>query len=251
MSSLPVRKIPGFPPGVQAAMTWRGVSDKPWGFNLAMHTEEPGDEPAARRRALEQALGVQVQWLTQVHGATCHVATEITTAPEADACMTTTDSLACAVMVADCLPVLMTLESGTAVAAAHAGWRGLASGVLESSLAALVRNQGDRRVVAWLGPCIGSNDFEVGPEVLSAFGGPQGVNACHFRPSPRKPGHWMADLQGIALSAMERWASMHDCRIRWAAPPAGCTIREPMTWFSYRRERMTGRMAGLIWRESQ
>ncbi|MEY3572737.1 MAG: peptidoglycan editing factor PgeF [Pseudomonadota bacterium] len=251
MNEYPVSRIPGFPPNVHAVMTSRGASETPWGFNLAVHTGEPGQAVAARRQALEDALGVQVQWLSQVHGAACHVATEITTAPAADACMTTNPFLACAVMVADCLPVLMSLESGASVAAAHAGWRGLASGVLESSLAALVRHQDDRRVVAWLGPCIGPYDFEVGPEVLEAFGGPEGINATHFQPSPLKQGHWMADLQGLAQSAIERWISAHDCEIRWAAPPGGCTIRESKTWFSYRRERVTGRMAGLIWRESQ
>lgn len=248
---IPARFIPGFPPGVRAVMSSRGVQDTPWGFNLATHTGEPPDAVAIRRAALEAEWGIRIQWLQQVHGSHVQVLPAAQATPQADASTTRSPGLACAVMVADCLPVLMALESGQAVAAAHAGWRGLAAGVLEASLESLVGNLGRQTVVAWLGPCIGAGDFEVGPEVLDAFGGPRGPLAQHFRPSPHRSGHFLADLQGLAMSTMERWAFVHECRIRWAAPPGGCTIREASTWFSYRREGTTGRMAGLIWREIQ
>jgi len=253
---LPILSVSGFPPGVGAVMTWRGSDPEPYGFNLALHT---GDEPERvrfRRAALSEWIQAEPVWLNQVHGKDVALlkdrsGTSTLESPTADASLSRDPGLACTVLVADCLPVLMSLASGEAVAAAHAGWRGLAAGVLEASLDALAQGAPQRVVVAWLGPCIGPSHFEVGPDVLEAFGGLHGNQGRHFRPSPDRPDRWFADLQGLAMTAMLRWSQQSACRLEWAGPPGGCSVQDQERWFSYRRESRTGRMAACIWRENQ
>lgn len=253
----PVLRLPGFPPGVQAAITWRGPQATPFGYNLALHT---GEDPLAvqqRREALAQWIGAEPCWLQQVHGSSVH---ELSAAGSlasdhppavADASLTRAAGLACTVMVADCLPLLLALSSGERVAAVHAGWRGLAAGVIEASLDALTHEIDQPGVVAWLGPCIGPASFEVGAEVLEAFGGKDGLRACHFRLSQVRSDRWFADLQGLAMTALLQWTDRRGAQLRWAGPPGGCTVQAAARWFSFRREGATGRMAALIWREGQ
>lgn len=254
---LPLITIPGFPTGVRALMSWRGAEQTAWGYNLATHTGEPPEAVLERRATLAYAIKARPHWLEQVHGRRvvelrddAHLAPDPGPA-QADASVSRSWGEASAVLVADCLPVLMALTSGAAVAAAHAGWRGLQAGVLQATLDRLTANApASDEVVAWLGPCIGAQAFEVGPEVREAFCGPQAAYAKSFRPSPGRTGHWIADLQGLAMVTMLDWASRHHRVLRWAAPPGGCTVHEATQWFSYRREGRTGRMAALIWREN-
>ncbi len=230
------------PATVQAVTTTRagGVSRGLYAsFNLAAHV---GDDPSAvvaNRQHLQQSLNLPAEpaWLEQVHG------TEVVSldAPRpfghADASVTTRPGRVCAVLTADCLPVLFCNRAGTAVAAAHAGWRGLAAGVLEAAVAALNTAPGD--ILAWLGPAIGANAFEVGGEVRDAFLSRQAEAAAAFRLLPS--GKYLADLYALA-------------RLRLAAAGVTaiygggwCTHSEAERFFSYRRDGVTGRMASLIW----
>lgn len=258
------------PPGVGALMSLRGggVSPAPFdSFNLSLGV---GDEVRAvqeNRRRWQQALGLPSIWLRQVHGAQVlrltaehlHVpATE--TAPDAaalsrlaqdlptaDAAWTTERGLACQVGAADCMPVLLALRDGSAVAAAHAGWRGLAAGVLESTVHALCQGTGARSadLQAWLGPHIGPRQFEVGAEVLAAFGhAPDSADTNRFVYRARADGSpaWLANLARLALDRLE---SVGVARI---SQERACTVEDPSRFFSFRRDRVTGRMAAAIWR---
>jgi YfiH family protein len=231
-----------FPERVLALTTTRsgGVSHGDWqGFNLAEHV---GDDPAAvaaNRRELLSALptGTRIGWLQQEHG-TAVVSAERVAGDAADAAVSSTPGVACAVLTADCLPILLADVQGRCVAAVHAGWRGLAAGVLENALQAM--NLPPSRVLAWLGPCIGPDAFEVGADVCAAFdaGSDASVAAC-FRPGERR-GHWLADLQalaGLRLGALGVAAVQRDQR---------CTVAEQAQFYSYRRDGRTGRMASLI-----
>jgi polyphenol oxidase len=212
-----------------------------------------GDEPAAvseNRARLAAAIGAAPVWLRQVHGArVVRVgAADAGAAPqEADACWTDEPGVACAVQVADCLPVLLAARNGRAVAAAHAGWRGLVLGVVEAALAALCDaaacNPGE--VAAWLGPCIGPRRFEVGADVLQAFGAsPRSPDALRFvaRPRPDGSARWLANLPQLARDRL-RAAGVH--RI---AGGTWCTVEAASDFFSFRRDGVTGRMAALVWR---
>lgn len=167
-------------------------------------------------------------------------------APEADACVTTRLGVACTVLVADCLPVLFTDRQGRAVAAAHAGWRGLAGGVLEATLASLCRAAAcePSEVLAWLGPCIGPSAFEVGADVLEAFGVTAERAGPRFAYAPREDGspRWRADLPGLAQDRLQSLGMV-------SVTPSGlCTVADPLRFFSFRRDGRTGRMAASIWR---
>jgi polyphenol oxidase len=232
------------PTGVRAAVTTRvgGHSGGPFAsMNLAGHV---GDDPgavAANRAQLRAALGLPAEplWLTQVHGAGVARFEAGGTAPTADAAVATAPGQVCVVMVADCLPVIFAARDGGAVAVAHAGWRGLAAGVLERTLEALARPAGD--VLAWLGPCIGPQAFEVGEEVRQAFVATDAAAARRFAPNPR--GRWQADLAGLARDrlAAEGVTEIHG--------GGGCTYEDPSRFFSYRRDGVTGRFAALAWLE--
>jgi YfiH family protein len=236
------------PANVIALTTLRtgGCSVAPYAsLNLADHVEDDPAAVLANRAVLSRLLpaGTRVQWLTQVHGTGTIRAGEEEGNPIADASWSRTPGRACAVLTADCLPVLFCSRRGDVVAAAHAGWRGLLGGVLEYTIAAL--GVQPRQLLAWLGPAIGPAAFEVGAEVRAAFLAaasplqlPQ--TDASFVPSSAKPGHYFADLYSLA-------------RLRLAAlGPDGvfgggfCTFGEPDHYFSYRRDGRTGRMASLI-----
>jgi polyphenol oxidase len=233
------------PPNLRAVQTTRsgGVSAGPWeSLNLALHT---GDDPEAvhRNRALlSQALGLPRVpiWPIQVHGAAVTDTTAMTGAVEADAVVARAPGHVCSVQTADCLPVLFASLDGQSVAAAHAGWRGLASGVLEATLDAM--GHAPETVTAWLGPAIGPASFEVGPEVRAAFVADQASATGAFRSGTGD--RWFADIYHLARLRLER-AGLRDIH-----GGGRCTFTESETFFSYRRDRTCGRMATLIWRVS-
>lgn len=235
------------PAGVGACMSTRagGVSVGTYAsLNLGDHV---GDAPAAvaeNRQRYARTLGADPVWLRQVHGA--RVVDTGAVAPghtvEADGAWTDRPGVACVVLVADCLPVLLAASNGRAVGAAHAGWRGLAAGVVEQSLAAVARAAacGPQDVIAWLGPCIGPRQFEVGADVLEAFGG--FPPAC-FVPSPAHDGRarWLADLLGLARERLLRAGVRHIGGGHW------CTVGNASDFFSFRRDGVTGRLAAAVW----
>ena len=228
-----------------------GVSAAPWAsLNLGVAV---GDDPVAvaeNRRRFSAQIDARPFWLRQVHGARVVRATTggiDQPPPEADGVWTDEPGVACVVQVADCLPVLFAAPDGRAVAAAHAGWRGLAGGVLEATVRALCEGADCRpaELQAWLGPCIGPDQFEVGADVLVAFDGDTGGRAAaRFRSQPRPDGspRWLADLPGLASDRLVAAG---------LAPPGGgrwCTVSAPSRFFSYRRDGRTGRFAAAIWR---
>lgn len=237
--------------GVGALMSTRagGISAGPFAsLNLR---DGLGDDPAAvatNRDRFARALGGAPVMLNQVHGTRVVRLGAADTRPdapvhEADGSVTTEPGIACTVQVADCLPVLLAAPGG--VGAAHAGWRGLAGGVIENTVAALCAATGAApgELHAWLGACIGPRRFEVGAEVLEAFGadpsrqGPQ----AHF--VPQGAGKWMADLAGLARSRLAALGVEAVSGGRW------CTVEDASRFFSFRRDRVTGRMAAAVWLE--
>lgn len=238
------------PARVRAVCTTRagGRSLPPYdSLNLGDHV---GDDPlavGANRAVLAQALQARPVFLQQVHGRGV-VALDAHTAhgTEADACLTRAPGVACTVMVADCLPLLYTDARGSFVAAAHAGWRGLAGaggvGVLEALHAALgVQAQ---EIMVWLGPCIGPQAFEVGSEVRAAFEAHDRQAAACFRAAPG-PGKWLADLPALAR---QRLAALGVTRVYGNdGSTAWCTVANPSRFFSHRRDRISGRFAACVW----
>ena len=236
------------PANVRAFMTTRagGVSRPPWdSMNPASHVEDDPDSVAENRRILRADLPAEPLWLNQVHG-TCVADTPATESPCADASLAREPGRVCAVLTADCLPVLFCDRAGTVVAAAHAGWRGLAAGVLEETVTRMGAAPGE--ILAWLGAAIGPDVFEVGDEVREAFVSRNPLAAVAFRPSlpgtlDEAPRKWLADLYALA-------------RIRLAAAGISqvyggglCTYADSRRFFSFRRAARTGRMASLIWFE--
>ena len=230
------------PPGVGALSTTRegGVSGGCWrSLNLGDHV---GDDPAsvaANRARLRAELPAEPVWLRQVHGTRCVVADEVAAGTEADAAITRRRGVVCAVLTADCLPVLLCDDAGSVVGVAHAGWRGLAAGVIESTVGAM--QVPGERLMAWLGPAIGPRAFEVGDEVRAAFVAIDGAASEAFVPSAE--GKWRCDIYRLARQRLARLG------IRRIAGADFCTVSEPQRFFSYRREGVTGRMASLIWLE--
>ena len=249
------------PAGISALMSTRhgGVSQAPFdSLNLrspalgGADVDVPADVLENQRR-FAQALGARPVWLQQVHGAEvlrlapAHLRLG-EPLPRADASICTEPGIACAVQVADCLPVLLCSADGRAVGAAHAGWRGLATGVVDRTVAALCEAAACQpsQLLAWLGPCIGPDAFEVGADVLQAFGAdpqvlhPDGAALFRFSPRPDGSPRWRADLPGLA-------------RRRLAALGVGavsggtwCTVADPSRFFSFRRAPRSGRMAAAI-----
>lgn len=213
------------------------------GFNLG---ERVGDDAArlrSNRAAFAAAIGATPIYLRQVHGArVVRLGVADVDAPphEADASVTTEPGIACTVLVADCLPVLM--QAPGAVGAAHAGWRGLAAGVLENALAALCEAARctPHEVAAWLGACIGPTRFEVGADVLAAFA-PAGAKRFVAAPAVDGVPKWHADLAGLAR---DRLAA---AGVREVSGAEGCTVLDGSRFFSFRRDRITGRMAAAAW----
>lgn len=247
-------------PGVGALMTTRagGVSEGVYGdghgrggLNLGVHV---GDDPAhvARNRtALRTGVPAEPAWLTQVHGNQVLDASQVADAPEADAVFATQAGVVCAIMTADCLPVLLADLDGRVVAAAHAGWRGLAGGVLERTVAQM-RSAGAGTLQAWLGPAIGPARFEVGEDVKAAFCERRPHTSAFFHPvsdcsgqempGTEMPRKYLCDIYGLARAILAELdivlVSGGDC----------CTVSEPERFYSFRRDGVTGRMAALIWR---
>jgi YfiH family protein len=239
------------PPGVRAGSSLRrglGLSPPPFDtLNLGGHRLPGGDTAAnvrANRRALREALGLPAEpcWLRQVHGTAVFdadvVEPVIDDEPEADAAVTRRAGVVLAVLHADCLPVLLCADDASVLGAAHAGWRGLAAGVIEATVAAM-RVPGSR-LTAWLGPAAGPSNYEVGEEVFAAFVDRDAGAALAF--APTRPGHWRVDLYALAR---RRLAALGVARVHGGGR---CTIGEPEAFFSHRREGRTGRMASLLWR---
>lgn len=245
MNSIEVIEPPWpMPPRVHAAFTLRtgGVSAAPFdSLNLGAHVGDAPEAVKENRRRLRQRLRLPAEpaWLQQIHAAGVadldRDAQQSAAPGVADAAVTRREDRVCAIQVADCIPVLLAARDGSAVAAAHAGWRGLAAGVLEATVLAV----GGVDICAWLGPGIGAGHFEVGEEVRAAFvdGDPQAASA--FTPNSR--GRWRCDLAALARTRLlklgVREISGGDC----------CTYADAERFFSYRRDGRCGRMAALIW----
>ena len=235
-------------------------------MNLGDHVGDAPEKVAANRAALQSAIGSRPVFLKQVHGsAVLAIDADTADGQLADACVTRQRHIACTIMVADCLPVLLTTEDGSVVAAAHAGWRGLAgtvetcgNGVLESvyksfsPLAPVKRAQAAMKIIAWLGPCIGPTAFEVGEDVKAAFALTQPQASRFFVPAG--PGKYRADLAGLARHRLQALGVIdvygND------SSPGWCTASNPSRFFSHRRDAAvtgngfgtTGRMAAAVWR---
>ena len=244
------------PPGVAALMSTRqgGVSQAPFD---SLNLRPPGlpggdaDDPAAvqqNQRRFAAALGARPVWLNQVHGAEVlrlHAGMPPDALPQADASICTEPGLACVVLVADCLPVLLCTDDGSGVGAAHAGWRGLAAGVLDHSVMALCQATGRKPadLLAWLGPCIGPTAFEVDEDVLRAFGAdPAQPNPGLFQPIRRADGSaaWLASLPALARQRLLALGLHRVSGGDW------CTVGDASRFFSFRRDRRTGRLAAGI-----
>jgi len=243
------------PAGVHALCTTRdgGVSEGPYAsLNLGDHVGDAAAAVSANRRIFAAALRARPVFMQQVHGSrVARLSSATADGVQADACVATEGGLACTIMVADCLPVLFATADGKAVAAAHAGWRGLAGsageGVLEAACRALwaASGAGAAETMAWLGPCIGPQAFEVGPEVKAAFEASDPGCAALFM--PHGIGKWLADLPGLARRRLRALAveRIHgnDGGTAW------CTVANPSRFFSHRRDRgISGRFAAAIWR---
>ena len=258
------------PPGVRAVFTSRagGVSAVPFdSMNLGDHVGDLQASVAENRSILQSATGAHLVFMNQVHGVDAlQLDASSPQGQRADACLTAQRSLACTVMVADCLPVLLTTQDGAVVAAAHAGWRGLAGasnsgggGVLESvyasfsDLAQAGRAQSAIKSIAWLGPCIGPSAFEVGEEVKTAFMDSQPEAAQFFVSAG--PGKYLANLSGLARLRLQALGVTQVYGNDGSAP--WCTVGNPSRFFSHRRDAgilgngfgTTGRMAACIWRD--
>lgn len=237
------------PAQVRAVIVTRngGSSEPPWdSCNLGLNS---GDEPArvrANREQLREQLGLRREplWLNQVHGTAVVQADRCLHSVEADASWTNVPELACAVLMADCLPILLCDRAGTQVAAAHAGWRGLSAGIVRNTVAALEADPS--QLLAHIGPGIGVEHFQIGAEVREAFL-EQAVNDSHrdaiARQFHQRADGLYADLQGLAQAELAALGVRDISRSPW------CTYANPQTFYSYRRDGMTGRNAALIWLE--
>ncbi|MDH5500220.1 MAG: peptidoglycan editing factor PgeF [Gammaproteobacteria bacterium] len=234
------------PPGVVAGTTLRsgGVSEGPFAsLNLAAHVgDQSGHVAANRRRFLKEcALPAEPTWLSQVHGSTVCVDTKpANPSLEADAMLCREKGAVAAVLTADCLPVLFASTADDEVAAAHAGWRGLAAGVLENTVLAM--QSPAERIIAWLGPAISQLAFEVGSEVREQFCDLEPAAAAHFLRNDR--GRWQADLYGLAR---QRLAAAGVLRIYGGGL---CTYADSARFFSYRRDGECGRMCSFVFRNA-
>lgn len=240
------------PPGVAAFTTLRhgaGASRPP--FDSFNQGARGGDDPAAvaaNRAELARRFGLPSppHWLRQVHGTgvlrfdrPAAAGAAVDAEPEADATVTSTPGTVLAILTADCLPVVFAAADGSEIGAAHAGWRGLASGVLESTVAAM--RTPPPRLLAWLGPAAGPQAYEVGAEVRGAF--VAGDAAADSAFIATRPGHWRMDLYALARRRLQA------AGIPAAAIHGGglCTISEPRHFYSHRRDQRTGRMATVVW----
>ena len=237
------------PRGVRAAFTTRrgGVSTAPWdSFNLGAHVGDAPEHVNANRARLRALLKLPGDpgWLNQVHGSAVvdfDAVPAATAPPTADAVIATRAGRACVIMVADCLPVLFVSRDGERVGAAHAGWRGLASGVLEHTVRAL--GVAPAQLSAWLGPAISQRHFEVGAEVRDAFVAADPGAGAYFVANER--GRWQSDLAGLARRRLTAAGVGAISGGEW------CTFADPERFYSHRRDGRGGRMAALIWQTNR
>jgi YfiH family protein len=244
---------PDLPDAFGALATTRrgGVSTGPYGdnrggggLNLGLQTGDDFETVQANRARLQAYLPGRPAWIAQVHGA--DVVDAATVQPggpvrTGDASIATVPGVVCAILTADCLPVLFADLGGKAAGAAHAGWRGLAGGVLEQTVAAM-RAAGAGEITAWLGPAIGPDAFEVGPDVLAAFEAAlPGQARDAFRPYPDRPGKYLADIYLLARRILAR------AGVTRVHGGGRSTATETDWFYSYRRDGVTGRQASLIW----
>jgi len=227
-------------PATAATTRVGGVSAGPYAsLNLGAHVGDDERAVSENRLRLRNALGLPHDplWLNQVHGTAVAEATSHEVPPTADASFARSPGQACAVLTADCLPVLFCDRDGTSVAAAHAGWRGLAGGVLASALHAM--SVAPDRVLAWLGPAIEQDMYEVGAEVREHFVGKSADNAQAFKLNAR--GRWQADLYDLARRELARLGVTQVFGGGWRC------YADRDRFFSFRRDSTTGRMATLVW----
>jgi len=244
---------PDLPDAVGALATTRagGVSGAPYddgrgggGLNLGRHVGDDPDAVRANRARLQARLPGHPAWISQVHGADVVDASLVQPGAPVqvgDASVARAPGVVCAILTADCLPVLFADLDGKVVGAAHAGWRGLAGGVLATTVAAM-RRAGAGEITAWLGPAIGPAAFEVGPDVLAAFEAAlPGEAASAFRPYPGREDKYLADIYALArrMLARDGIARVHGGE--------RCTLTEVASFYSFRRDGVTGRQASLIW----
>lgn len=235
------------PDRVRAISTTRagGVSVRPWNsLNLGSHVEDNPEHVQENRQRLAESTGLDsalIGWLNQVHGteAVELTANNVGQTVKADASYTRHPGIACAILTADCLPVILADSEGTVVGAAHCGWRSLCGGVIENLVSAMA--VAPEALQAWLGPAIGPDSFEVGPEVRDAFldHDPKAVHA--FRAEGARPGHFMADIYALATLRLNHLG------VSVVTGGGLCTVQNPDLFFSYRRDGQTGRMATLVW----
>jgi YfiH family protein len=234
------------PPGVHALTTLRGpagVSRAPFdSFSFGLRNGDDAEAVAANRELLERGLELPSapRWLRQVHGTRVvrMAPDDSDVEPEADAAVSAGAGVVLAILTADCLPVVFAADDGSEIGAAHAGWRGLAAGVLEATVAAL--QAPPARLQAWLGPAAGPEAYEVGGEVREAFLAHDARAAAAF--AATRPGHWRVDLYALAR---QRLAAAGVNRVHGGG---SCTIGDAKRFFSHRRDARTGRMATLVWR---
>ena len=234
------------PASVRAAVTTRfgGNSRPPYsGFNLATHVGDSVDTVQQNRNQLMTVLELPTEpvWLNQVHSDIVVNAADFANDRDADASYSSTVDTVCAVMTADCLPVLFCNRAGTVVAAAHAGWRGLAAGILENTIAAMACDPGE--ILVWLGPAIGPSAFEVGADVREAFVDQHSVAEQAFIAQGNDK--WLTDIYMLARTHLKAAGVTHFFGGDY------CTYKDTQRFFSYRRDGTTGRMASLIWLDSQ
>lgn len=236
--------------GIKAGYSLRtgGVSNAPYdSFNLGDHVGDDPQAVAANRRQLADTLGARPVFLKQVHGWGVQ-ALPCADGTEADASWSEQPATACCMMVADCLPILLSDDQGQVVAAAHAGWRGLSGqqghGVVEAVLGTLRRRHPNAQWWAWLGPCIGPDAFEVGAEVRAAFCATDPGAGGHFKPRDGAPGQYWCDLAALARRRLfgqgveQVWGN--------DGSPDWCTVGRAEWFFSHRRDRVSGRFAAAI-----
>ncbi len=246
-------QIPAFvpdwdlPAGVKALQTECGQGAQPYGgFNLGDHVGDDIARVTANRQTLIDAVGVTPVWMRQVHGTRVLELNDVPSAmPDADAAMTACSGVACTIMTADCLPVLVADQQARVIGAAHAGWRGLAEGVVGQLIDVMTRVPGVRPsdLSVWLGPAIGSTAFEVGQDVVDAFVRRDKAHSASFCPHPTSAGKYLADLSALATQVLRTRGVENIARSEL------CTYTLTDRFYSFRRERVTGRMASLIWLE--
>lgn len=235
------------PPNVRSACTTRigGLSQPPWdSLNLGDHVGDRLDDVLENRSRLARQAGLgpgSLAWLSQIHGTrVVEVARgKFNRLPEADASFTRESGIACVILTADCLPVILADRKGQVVGAAHAGWRSLCGGVLENLVEAMAVPP--EELLAWMGPAIGAGQFEVGPEVRDAFLAVDPRASSAFAKPGARPGHFMADIYQLARQRLQ------SAGVNSVYGGGFCTVTDTARFYSYRRDGQTGRLATLVW----